>query len=132
MYGCFGGRLDCSIGSIHSCSEYAQLNITLLSNENLGICLRPNTLHTIQKHEAQGVSLGVIPFCKSVKCETSGLKWNLGTHCLRVQVDFLDKSMNFGFGKFISTSNTWDKEGTVVTIESDEMLFFTTDLIWKF
>lgn len=117
VLGSFGGRLDQIFANIETLftakTIIPEIPVYLYSQESMA-CLLSQGKHIIHTSSPYRDNwCGLIPIGSSCECvTTSGLKWNLDKQRLR-------------FGELISTSNTWDCDSGLVTIETDQPLLWT-------
>jgi len=113
-----GGRFDHSVGIIHSLyllnTRYPHLQINLLTDHDLAFLLhaqRWTRIHLQSPYRGHVCSL--LPFGKSARVKTNGLKWNL------------DLNQELSFKTLVSSSNGYESSETMfVDIFTDE------DIIW--
>lgn len=120
VLGAFGGRLDQIFANIETLFQSKTIlpgvPVYLYSPESMACLLSEgrHVIHTLSPYRDKWC--GLIPVGSSCDCvTTTGLKWNLDKQQLK-------------FGELISTSNTWEDETGLVTIETDQPLLWTVGI----
>ena len=113
-----GGRFDHTTSIIHSLyilnENYPNLQIYLFTDHDIAFLLHAEKLNRIHiQSKFKGDVCSLLPFGQSARVQTEGLKWNLNLN------------QELSFTKFISSSNSYENEGT-----SYVDVYPSSDLIW--
>lgn len=120
VWGCFDGRPDKILSSLHLLKFYEpRMPMILASNTSMAMLLPPGT-NTIDVDVSwDGPTCGLLPIYGAVHCKTTGLRWDI------------DKELQMG--TFISTSNAFNVSGVAtkhrVIVENDNYVLFTCEVV---